>query len=247
MKRFLKLILIICLVSLSLPVQVVAGECTNFVNVKHYTDVLDPNSMISYGVVGYVYFTNNHSNISYYNATIIDAYMNVQANGSIHIDIYKTHWSGNTSRITFEFMRGMDLIAQPGVGLNESVALPYLNGHILFGDKFYVWTPSIVLLITNLASYTINLDMTVITCWNVYFVEDDVVLTTGEIETTETTEQSTNETETVTTTTTSNIITKNATPSIWTIVMGVIVIGEFVTMTVIGKLIILKRREMNGV
>jgi len=242
MKRYLGLFLIVWLIGLSLPVQVMAGGYTNFVNVKHYTNVLKPNSMIPYAVAGYVYFRNNHSDVPYYNTTIIDAYMNVQANGSIHVDIYRTYLSGNISGIAFEFMQEMDLIAEPCGGLNGSIRLPYLNGHILFGDTVYFWAPSIVLLITNLESYTINLDMTVVTCWNVYFVEDDIVLTTDE---TETTEQSGNETEIPTTTTTDTTVIRGE-PSIWTIISGVIVAGECIMIAVLRKLIIQKRREIIG-
>ena len=246
MKRFLSLTLIICLIGLSLPVQVMAEESTNVVIRKHYTNVLNPNSMIPYGVVGYVHFSNNHSGIPYHNATITNAYMNVQVNGSIHVDIYRTYWNGNMSCVAFEFMGEVDLIAQPGVGLNMSIALPHVNGYILFGDEFYVWTPSIVLLITNLESYTINLDITVITCWDVYFVEDGVVVTTDETETTETTEQT--DWETVLPTTTIPITTNGGDGvSIWTIITGTVVIGEFVMMAILGRLIVLKRRKMDGI
>lgn len=243
MKRYLSILLIICLISLSLPAQVMAEESVSFTEVKCYTNTIRTNSMIAYGILSYINFRSNGSDVPFHNATITDIYINVQGNGSMHIDVYRTYLSEyeNISLIAFEFMIEMDLIAQPVVGLNTSVALPYLNGETAFNGSILPWRPNLVLLITNLENYTISLEMTTITYWDVYFV-DDVVSTTNETETIETIEPVDNETE-IPTSITSNGVVGGDIPSIWTIIMGTIVIGEFVIMIILGRLIMCQRRD----
>ena len=235
MKRYLSILLIVCLVGLFLPVQVVAGECTSFTEARQYVSTIKPNCMISWGIVGYIIFKNDTSNIPYHNATIIDVYMNIQANGSMHMAVYKTYLNENRSQTGYELMMETNLIAQPIVGFNRSITLPYLNGHVSFDDGIHLWVPSMVVLVTNLENYTISLVLTTISYWDVYLAEDDVVSTTNETETIETTEPIS---------TTSNVVVGGDTPSIWTIIMGTIVIGEFVIMMILGRLIMCQRREM---
>jgi len=243
MKRFLSLVLIICLIALSLPVQVMAGECTHFIEVRDYNNTIRPNSMITGAIVGYVKFKNNNSDIPYYNATITNAYMNVQTNGSMHVDVYRTYLGVDINHMAYEFMTEMDFIAQPGVGVNSSIPLPYLDNYTLFGSNVYTWTPCIVVLMTNLENYTINVEVIAMTYWDVYFVEDDVVLTTDETETTETTEQADDETES--STTTIPITTNGGTViSMWTIIGGFIVVVEGIVITVLVRSIMRKRREL---
>ena len=241
-RRFLSLSLIICLIALSLPVQVMAGECTHIIEGWSYTNTVRPNSMIAWSIVGHIRFIHNNSDIPYHNATITDAYMNVQANGSIHIDVYRTYLSDDRRWIAYELMTEMDFIAQPIVGLNRSIAMPYLNGRVLFGDTVYLWAPSIVVLITNLENYTINVAVISATYWDVYFVEDSVVSTTDE---TETTEQPVNETVLPTTTIVPTTTDGDNVVSIWTIIGGVVVVVEGIMIAVLGRLIIRKRRMMS--
>jgi len=242
-RGFLSLSLIICLIALSLPVQVMAGECTHFIEVKDYTNTIRPNSMLARSIAGYIMFRENNSYIPYHNATITDVYMNVQANGSIHIDVYRTYLSDDRRYIAYELMTEMDFIAQPIVGLNRSIAMPYLNGNVLFGDEAYLWTPSIVVLITNLENYTINVVVISTAYWDVYFVEDDVVSTTDE---TETTEPPVNETVLPTTTIVPTTTDGDNAVSIWTIIGGVVVVVEGIMIAVLRRLIIRKRRTMSA-
>jgi len=247
MKRFLGLFLILCLIGLSLPPQVMAGECVSFTKVWCYATAIQTDSMVAYGILGYINFRSNGSDVPFYNATITDIYIHVQGNGSAHIDVYRTYLNKyeNMSSIAYEFIVEMDLIAQPVVGVNTSVSLPYLNGGTVFGDSVSLWKPSLVLLINNLENYTISLEMMAVTYWDVYFIEDDVVSTTNETETIETTEQPVNETEMPTSITTDTTVIRDA-PSIWTIISGVIVAGECIMIAVLRKLIIRKRREIIG-
>ena len=248
MKRFLSLILIICLVSLSLVPYVAAGECVSYIDEEHYSNTIRPNDMVPYIIMGYISLRSNGSSVSYYNATVMDAYAYIRTNGSIYVEVYRTRLNNNISSIAFELMGEWDFIvnpaAQPGDEVRISIALPYLNGHTIYDNNVYGWVPSIVLFISGLENYTIQLEMTTIAYWDVYFEGDDIPIIDG-TETVNTTEQLDNETET-STTTTSNVIVGGNPISIWTIVMGAAVTGECVMIAMLGRLIMRKRREIYG-